>query len=1165
MAVHSQERPFIRPKFSALPKSPGSDAKGDAGEQPHEIESLLDLIAFNVEHNPNHMFCVQASLPKDHDATDDNNDSKNPGQVPFDGRSITFRELGVAVVACASWLSGLGLRRVDDQGRPKPLALYLQSDVGLFILLSALLSLDVPVLLLSARLAPPSVQHLLEKTGCDTVLVSTRTRLALAGSLSDHGGPIRLLQTVEPYTAFLNHDVTSHNGTPNNKIATTFPQKNLTNSSLILHSSGTTGLPKPIVLSPRYPLLYASCHELPDDDEQQPTAWTNLSTLPLYHGFGLLAPCLSLSVGMACCFPPSSIIPAGFSTMALLEAFDCRSLMTVPSIVGELLDMLPATNVADGNGNGSSNGTSSPLRRLRALEFLAVGGGALAPDRREALHNAGIRLINHYGVTEIGPLAPIFLPRAEEYHNNNWRFIRLRSDLDLQLLPAPGSPGRWRLVGWPVGWGGKMFEIQDDLERNPNSNLDPDPDAPRSGHVQVRILGRTDDVIVLKTGEKVLPQQLEAALHAQPFVQTAVCLGQGQFEVAVLIEPRHGAGVEVDNNNNEGSFVNDIWEFVETRVNPMLDRHARLASKAAIIIKPPHKPIPRTDKGSVNRKMVHDVFADELQVAYAAMENETAGDGLGFVSAAEGDIVSGLRKMVLHVLAIGSDHDNDHRHIDTEQDLFEWGMDSLQALRLARQVRSSITSLLSDLGPAPAPGGRVFSAEFIYRNPSITKLTRAVQQQLLPGSLVPEDTTRGRDSDTEQARSSQMRSLAATFTARMQAPRLVVLLTGATGTLGVNVFASLAKRTDVSKVIIVGRKSRSSATTADANEPTKESSANSVVIRLRAALSTAGISLKDDQWSKVEAVEDSELLQPTAAPATLSRVAAQVTHVVHMAWPMDFRRNLASFDPHFQMLTALLEIGRSAHAMSAGRRRVRLIFVSSIATVEHFAGGPNVPERIMDDPATAAPMGYAEAKWVCEHIMSSAADAWRSEMEPVIVRVGQLTGAEQNHGLWKTAEHIPALIKASRRIGAFPSLQGTVSWIPVDRAAQALVDIVCYRNELKTAVLHLENPVRQPANDVMAIVAYELGLRGPHSFVPYAEWLKRARSIGSVDSADNSGVGSLQDFFEHHFQRLALGNVILDTSESRRVSETLRRSSGVGKSLIVKYVRDWIGSNFLDE
>jgi nucleoside-diphosphate-sugar epimerase len=146
---------------------------------------------------------------------------------------------------------------------------------------------------------------------------------------------------------------------------------------------------------------------------------------------------------------------------------------------------------------------------------------------------------------------------------------------------------------------------------------------------------------------------------------------------------------------------------------------------------------------------------------------------------------------------------------------------------------------------------------------------------------------------------------------------------------------------------------------------------------------------------------------------------------------MDFRRKLHSFGPHLRMLTTLLELARRAHAVNPGRRRrVRLSFVSSIATVEHYAGagaggGPTrVPERITDDPATAAPMGYAEAKWVCEHMTAFAADAWRDEMEAVVVRVGQLSGAEQNGGLWKTGEHIPALVNASRRIGAVPLLKG---------------------------------------------------------------------------------------------------------------------------------------------
>ncbi|KAL2192285.1 hypothetical protein P885DRAFT_73122 [Corynascus similis CBS 632.67] len=930
-------------------------------------------------------------------------------------------------------------------------------------------------LLLSARLAPPSVQHLLQETGCDTVLVSTRTRPALAGCLDGH---VRL-ETVEPYTTFL--DGTScTNGFVRGGQTEPAQQTRTPTSPLIFHSSGTTGFPKPITLSPRYPLLYASCHEFTDDEQVE---WTNLSTLPLYHGFGLLAPTLSLSIGMTCCFPPSSIIPAGYSTLALLETFDCRSLMTVPSIVGELLSMPPEIS-------------SRMLARLRLLEFLAVGGGALAPDLGSRLSDAGVRLVNHYGVTEIGPIAPIFRP-GPDY---NWRYLRIRSDTNLQLRPAsaPGAAAesaisspknnsnnnsRCRLLGWPVVVGRTMgddddtqqpFEIQDDLER--------DPTAP-PGRIEVRILGRTDDVIVLKTGEKVQPQQLEAALHGQPFVQTAVCLGRGQFEVVLLVQPREGIAM------GEAEFVDAVWGVV-TAVNPTLDRHARITSRAAIIVKPPHKAVPRTDKGSVSRKMVHEVFADEMRAAYVAMESEAAAGaaGLGAVIGGGGDVVAGIRKMVRQVF-VPDGGGGDHTAGNDEQDLFELGMDSLQALRLARLVNLAVASLQPDR----ASGKIAASAEFIYRHPSIARLAKAVEELLRHESCWEaggDEPGQGR----ERAH-AQIQSLVAQFTAKLstQAP-VVVLLTGATGALG-----------------------------------------------LRAALSGASIALKKHHWNKIETVEDAQL---QSSPSTLSRLALEVTHIVHLAWPMDFRRKLNSFDPHLRMLTRLLELGRRAHAANPANpgRRVRFIFASSIAA------------RVMEDPATAAPMGYAEAKWVYEHITAFAATAIRDEVEPVVVRIGQLSGPEHNQGVWKIEEHIPTLVSVGRKIGAFPLLKGYVSWIPVDRAARALVDILFHSGRVDTPVLHLENPVRQPASDIMSLIAHELGLRGPGSFLPYDEWLKRALDTGSIDS--------LADFFEHHFQRLALGDVTLDTTKSRRISATLRTSSGLTKELLAKYVHDWACQGF---
>ena len=49
---------------------------------------------------------------------------------------------------------------------------------------------------------------------------------------------------------------------------------------LILHSSGTAGLPKPIYQSHKWLLSFAACHDFSSDVE---ALSLSLSTLPLYH------------------------------------------------------------------------------------------------------------------------------------------------------------------------------------------------------------------------------------------------------------------------------------------------------------------------------------------------------------------------------------------------------------------------------------------------------------------------------------------------------------------------------------------------------------------------------------------------------------------------------------------------------------------------------------------------------------------------------------------------------------------------------------------------------------------------------------------------------------------------------------------------------------------
>lgn len=110
-------------------------------------------------------------------------------------------------------------------------------------------------------------------------------------------------------------------------------------------------------------------------------------------------------------------------------------------------------------------------------------------------------------------------------------------------------------------------------------------------------------------------------------------------------------------------------------------------------------------------------------------------------------------------------------------------------------------------------------------------------------------------------------------------------------------------------------------------------------------------------------------------------------------------------------------------------------------------------------------------------------------------------------------------------------------------------------------IFHVENPVRQPWRDVLSTLAPAIGL-APDAQVPYSEWLDRIRAVPDDRISENPAV-KLLAFFEGDFEHMSGGDVIMDTAETRRVSETLRQTGGVDEKLISKYVDMWKQLGFL--
>jgi len=129
-----------------------------------EVKTIPQLIEFNARQNPDHVFCVQARKQQD--------------SIP-----VSHLQLKQAILKCSGWLIAnvekLTLPYADTDGnicRGPPVALAMNSDIGLLVHLLSLLSLGVPVLLLSARLNPSAMKHLVLETSAEAIIGAPNRR-----------------------------------------------------------------------------------------------------------------------------------------------------------------------------------------------------------------------------------------------------------------------------------------------------------------------------------------------------------------------------------------------------------------------------------------------------------------------------------------------------------------------------------------------------------------------------------------------------------------------------------------------------------------------------------------------------------------------------------------------------------------------------------------------------------------------------------------------------------------------------------------------------------------------------------------------------------------------------------------------------------------------------
>ena len=362
---------------------------------------------------------------------------------------------------------------------------------------------------------------------------------------------------------------------------------------LILHTSGSTGIPKPVFVTHG---TFASndAHQLIPFLGGSPTMVNFLLgkrffiAFPPFHAANLY-----LTIGynvfsdMTCVLPPP-----GPPTADVVDAIH-----TYGKLDGSLL---PPSTIVD-----IFNTSEYFLNMTKNLSFLAYVGGTLSKEVGDSL-SSQIKLLTLMGATELGYLPVIITDKATA-----WQHLSLSPFLGHEYRLSRDGLSELVIVrnsGLSLFQG--VFSIFPKIDEYATSDLyELDPTDAENPDAWV-FRARSDDIICFSNAEKLNPITMEAIISSHPAVQATLIGGSGEFQAALLVQPK----VDVRTSQEKKMLLNDIWPTV-MQANRDCPAHGRIL-KNYIIFTIPGKPLPMAAKGTVQRYAALRLYDEEFKSLY---------------------------------------------------------------------------------------------------------------------------------------------------------------------------------------------------------------------------------------------------------------------------------------------------------------------------------------------------------------------------------------------------------------------------------------------------------------------------------------------------------------------------------------------------------------------
>ncbi|MCG8348326.1 MAG: amino acid adenylation domain-containing protein, partial [Chloroflexales bacterium] len=607
------------------------------------------------------------------------------------------------------------------------------------------------------------------------------------------------------------------------------------------------------------------------------------------------------------------------------------------------------------------------------VRTVIIGGEAALPERvarwREIVGSA-VTLLNTYGPTEAAVVATVAtLSAAAAADDATSTDIPIGRPLPgvravvldkHGVLVAPGVVGELHLLGAGLASG---YLGRPELNAQRFVTLTQLPDCPRAYRTgdlvrvredgQLLFVGRVDDEFKI-SGHRVNPAEIETALLSYPGVREAAVVGQ----------------------TLTGGAKRLIAHVVATAPPPNpteLRRHAQAILPAAMT---PSAfvfsdRLPKTASGKVDRTALRDSVIDEPAAAVAPM--------------------SELEHVVLRVWGqvLGA------ADLSTQDDFFDRGGQSLQAIQTANRLGIEL--------------GREVPVALLFRHPTVADLTQALEQKTsldrsslsLPAIMfadakLPVDIVLAR---LPPAASTQ----------RLRC----VLLSGATGFVGVHLLDELLRQTDAQIVCLV-----------------RADSAAQALERIRSA--RAKQRLADAAIAERVRAIPADLTQPRFGlnSEQFHELAAECDAIYHNAATVSVMRE-------YQSVRAVNVISaREMLSLAATGRIKPFHYVSSLAVAPSAAAQPEVAEAFLAAHLELQD-GYRQSKWAAEHLVQQAGERG---FPVAVYRLGRVVGASDT-GFVNEQDIFWRLLRTGIPLGMLPKLDIAEVWTPVDFVARAIVHL----------------------------------------------------------------------------------------------------------------------------